>query len=142
MVKLTEKQYAELYKRLTPRSRAWPNALRAFVCGGALCALGELICRAWAFTGEDAGAWTSISMIALGALATALGVYDSFARFAGAGALVPITGFANAVASPALEFKSEGLITGLAAKMFIIAGPVLVYGTLASVLYGLLLCLI
>lgn len=82
-----------------------------------------------------------MTLVFLGALLTGLGVYDNFSKFAGAGALVPITGFANAVASPALEFRAEGMITGLAAKLFIIAGPVIVYGTLASVVYGLILCL-
>ena len=144
MRSITNEQYAELCKRYSPKSKTGFDMLRAFLCGGAVCVLAEIITYLWelAGAGESAATATSMSMVFLGASLTGLGVYDKFAKFAGAGALVPITGFANAVASPALEFKSEGLITGLAAKMFIIAGPVLVYGTLASVLYGLLLCLI
>ena len=144
MRKLTNEQCAELIKRLSPKSVTGPDTLRAFLCGGAVCTLGELITLGLeaAGAGEDAGVWTSVALIFLGALLTGLGVYDKFAAFAGAGALVPITGFANAVASPALEFKTEGLVAGLAAKLFVIAGPVLVYGTLSGVLYGLALCLL
>ena len=141
MRKLTNEQYAELVKRLSPKSVTGPDTLRAFLCGGAVCTLGELITLGLEAAGA-AAVWTSVALIFLGALLTGLGVYDKFAAFAGAGALVPITGFANAVASPALEFKTEGLVAGLAAKLFVIAGPVLVYGTLSGVLYGLALCLL
>ena len=143
MPRLTNEQYAELARRGAPRSRTCRNMLRAFLCGGAVCLLGELLGRLWlmAGAGEDAPTATGMTLIFAGALLTGLGVYDSFAGFAGAGALIPITGFANAVASPAIEFRTEGLITGLAAKLFIIAGPVLVYGTVAGTLYGLILCL-
>lgn len=91
---------------------------------------------------ETAGTWVSVTLVFLGALLTGTGVYDKIARYAGAGTLVPITGFANAVAAPALEFKSEGYVLGTAAKMFLIAGPVIVYGTAASVIYGILLLII
>jgi stage V sporulation protein AC len=97
--------------------------------------------NAWGLEADDAGAAVSVSLILLSALLTGLGVFDNIAKHAGAGTLVPITGFANAVVSPALEFKSEGLVMGVAAKMFVIAGPVLVFGISASVIYGLILCL-
>ena len=144
MNELTKEQYAELCAKHTPKSKTGLDTVKAFVCGGLICAAGQVIMHLWelAGAGEDAATATSMTLVFLGALFTGLGVYDDFAAFAGAGALVPITGFANSVASPALEFKTEGLVTGLAAKLFIIAGPVLVYGTLASVLYGLVLCVI
>lgn len=144
MRELTNEQYAEICRRHSPKSKTAGDVLRAFVCGGAVCAVGQVLMYLWqlAGLGEDAPTVTSMSLVFLGALFTGLGVYDNFSKLAGAGALVPITGFANSVASPALEFKTEGFVTGLAAKLFIIAGPVLVYGTLASVAYGLILCLI
>ena len=118
--------------------------LRAFVWGGAICALGEFFIDLYGSLGLDAeaaGTACSITLIFLGAALTAAGVYDDLAGRAGAGTLVPITGFANSVAAPALEFKTEGFITGTAAKMFVIAGPVIVYGASASVVYGLILLL-
>lgn len=144
MKKLTNEQYAQIAAQHAPKSKTGLDTLRAFLCGGAICAVGQVITYLWelAGAGEDAATAASMTLVFLGAFLTGLGVYDKFASFAGAGALVPITGFSNAVASPALEFKTEGLVTGLAAKLFIIAGPVLVYGTLASVAYGLILCLI
>ena len=143
MPKLTNEQYAELCARHAPKSRTAMDTLRAFICGGGVCVLGQLITYGWETAGAGGSAPTAARRTQrfLGALLTGLGVYDNFSKFAGAGALVPITGFANAVASPALEFRAEGMITGLAAKLFIIAGPVIVYGTLASVVYGLILCL-
>ena len=116
--------------------------LRAFAVGGLICCVGQALAGLFGSLGlgkEDASAAVSITMVLLGAALTALGVYDRIAKFAGAGTLVPITGFANSVASPAMEFKSEGYIAGLAAKMFVIAGPVLVYGVAASAVYGVLL---
>lgn len=144
MRELTNEQYAKLCAKYAPKSKTWPDALKAFICGGLICAAGQVIVFLWqlAGAGEDAYTATSMTLVFFGAMFTGLGIYDNLAKFAGAGALVPITGFANAVASPALEFKTEGLVTGLASKLFVIAGPVLVYGTLASVAYGLLLCLI
>ena len=110
--------------------------------GGLICALGQLILNGYTALGlseQDAAAATSVSLVFLSAVLTGLSVYDDIAKFAGAGTLVPITGFANAVVSPAIEFKAEGFVTGMAAKMFLIAGPVIVYGTAASVIYGLIL---
>ncbi len=144
MPEMTNKQYAEFVKKKSPPSPIWGDLLRAFLIGGAICALGQVITELWVMSGlsrADAGTACSMTLVFLGALCTGLGVYDDAAKFGGAGTLVPITGFANAVVSPALEFKSEGFITGTAAKMFIIAGPVIVFGTCASIIYGLILCL-
>lgn len=144
MPDMTNQQYAEYVKRKSPTSPLWGDLLRAFLIGGAICALGQVITELWVMAGlprADAGTACSMTLVFLGALCTGLGVYDDAAKFGGAGTLVPITGFANAVVSPALEFKSEGFITGTAAKMFIIAGPVIVFGTCASIIYGLILCL-
>lgn len=144
MPEMTNKQYAEFVKKKSPPSPIWGDLLRAFLIGGAICALGQVITELWVMSGlsrTDAGTACSMTLVFLGALCTGLGVYDDAAKFGGAGTLVPITGFANAVVSPALEFKSEGFITGTAAKMFIIAGPVIVFGTCASIIYGLILCL-
>ena len=121
------------------------NCLAAFLIGGLICCVGQLINQLYTMAGldsRDAATACSITLVFIGVLLTALGLYDNIAKRAGAGTLVPITGFANSVAAPALEFKTEGFITGTAAKMFIIAGPVIVYGVSASVLYGLILCLI
>lgn len=145
MSEMTNPQYAEYVKRKSPSSPIWGDLLRAFLIGGAICALGQVITELWVLVGleeAEAGTACSMSLVFLGALFTGLGVYDDAAKLGGAGTLVPITGFANAVVSPALEFKSEGFITGTAAKMFIIAGPVIVFGTCASIIYGLILCLI
>lgn len=144
MPDMTNQQYAEYVKRKSPPSPLWGDLLRAFLIGGAICALGQVITELWVISGlsrADAGTACSMTLVFLGALCTGLGVYDDAAKFGGAGTLVPITGFSNAVVSPALEFKSEGFITGTAAKMFIIAGPVIVFGTCASIIYGLILCL-
>ena len=143
-MELTNEQYAQICARYAPKSKTGLDMLRAFVCGGAVCVVGQIIMYLWGLAGlgEDAACATSMTLVFIGAMLTGFGIYDNFAKFAGAGSLVPITGFANAVASPALEFKTEGFVTGLAAKLFVIAGPVLVYGTLSSVIYGLILCLI
>ena len=135
------KQYAEQHM---PRSRAGRNMLRAFVTGGLICTAGEALSRFYLSRGLDeeaASTAVAVTLIVLGAALTALGVYDRLAKFGGAGTLVPITGFANAVTAPALEFKTEGKITGTAAKMFVIAGPVIVYGVSAGAVYGLILWL-
>ena len=115
--------------------------LKAFLFGGIICSIGQAILNGWTAAGlgeAEAGTATSITLVLLGVFLTALQVYDKIAKRAGAGTLVPITGFANSVASPAIEFKSEGFITGLAAKRFTIAGPVIVYGVSASIMYGLI----
>ncbi|MBQ9685573.1 MAG: stage V sporulation protein AC [Oscillospiraceae bacterium] len=135
------KQYAEQHM---PRSKAGRNMLRAFLVGGAICAAGQGLIALYTWLGlDEEGAATacSVTLVMLGALLTGLGVYDDIARFAGAGTLVPITGFANSVVSPALEYKTEGRIAGTAAKMFLIAGPVIVFGMTAGALYGLVLLL-
>lgn len=127
-------------KKASPNSPALKNCIWAFLVGGLICTIGQVLVELYMQTGLDlksARAAVSISLIGLSAILTALKVYDDIAKHAGAGTLVPITGFANSVVSPAMEFKAEGFITGLGAKMFVIAGPVLVYGICASILYGL-----
>ena len=141
---MTNEEYKRWAERRAPRSQTRGDMLRAFVYGGAICCLGQFFLELYSSFGldaETAGTACSITMIFFGAALTAAGVYDDLAKRAGAGTLVPITGFANSVAAPALEFKTEGFITGTAAKMFVIAGPVIVYGASAGVLYGLLLLL-
>lgn len=138
---MSKKEYNAYVQRLAPKSPIWKDLLNAFWTGGLICVLGQLIQNGWAAAGLDkdaAGSATAISLIFLSAVLTALSVYNCIAKFAGAGTLVPITGFANSVVSPAMEYRSEGLVTGMAAKMFTIAGPVIVYGTVASVLYGVI----
>ena len=142
---LTPQEYQQYVKQRAQKSPLVKDVVLAFVIGGLICVLGQLIQNGWAAAGlnqEDAGTATSCSLVLLSALLTGLNLYNKIARFGGAGTLVPITGFANAVVSPALEFKSEGLVTGVAAKMFVIAGPVLVFGISASVVYGLILLLL
>lgn len=140
-MRLSRDAYGELVKEYSPNSPCWKNLFHAFWIGGLICTIGQLILNGWTALGLDeeaAGTATSISMIFLGAALTALSLYDNIAKHAGAGTLVPITGFSNAVVSPAMEFKSEGFVLGMAAKMFTIAGPVIVYGITASVVYGLI----
>ena len=141
---MNAEQYRAYVRNMSPGSKLGRDLLRAFLVGGAICALGQgltLLYQTWGASDADAATWCSVTLIALSALATGMGWYDDLARFAGAGSLVPITGFSNAVASPALEFKTEGWVTGMAVKIFTIAGPVLVFGTAASVIYGGILCL-
>ena len=124
------------------RTRSGRSLPMAFVVGGLICVVGQALTQCYLSLGlgrEEAGAWCSVTLIFLSVLTTGLGWYQRLAKYAGAGTLVPITGFANAMSSPAIEFKSEGMVLGLAAKLFVIAGPVIVYGTVASVLYGLVL---
>ena len=138
---VTPKQYQKMSKEASPNSKSWIDIPAAFAIGGAICMLGEFFLNMFQRYGLDAktaGAWTSIILIFLSALLTGLGLYEKMAKHGGAGTLVPITGFANAVVSPALEFKTEGFILGLGAKIFIISGPVILYGTVASVIYGLI----
>ena len=138
---MTEKEYARLVKEMSPKSPIWRDCLNAFWIGGLICTLGQLIMNGYMALGIDkeaAGTAMSMTLVALSALLTGLSLYDDIAKHAGAGTLVPITGFANAVAAPALEFKTEGFILGVGAKMFTIAGPVIVYGVGASVIYGLI----
>ena len=138
---MTEKQYARLVSDLVPRSPIWKDCVNAFLVGGLICTLGQLLLNGYSAVGLEeklAGTAASMTLVALSALLTGLSLYDNIAKFAGAGTLVPITGFANAIAAPAVEFKTEGFILGTAAKMFTIAGPVIVYGTAASVVYGII----
>ena len=138
---MTEKEYAKLVKSMQPRSPIGKDCLKAFLIGGLICAIGQLILNGYTALGlerEEAGTATSMMLVAISALLTGLSLYDDIAKHGGAGTLVPITGFANAIAAPAVEFKTEGFILGVGAKMFTIAGPVIVYGVSASVVYGLI----
>lgn len=143
-MKMTKKEYGKYVDRIAPKSRFAANMLKAFISGGVICCIGEAILNGYSaiLPKDSAGAATSITLVFVGALLTGLKVYDNIAKFAGAGTLVPITGFANSVAAPALEFKSEGFITGMSAKMFVIAGPVIVFGITASVIYGIIYALL
>lgn len=141
-MKLSKQEYQKLYEKASPPSPSYKNIPIAFLVGGLLCAIGQGFRTLYENAGlseQGVAAAVAISMVAIGVVLTALGVYDKIAKHAGAGTLVPITGFANSVASPALEFKTEGMILGTCVKMFTIAGPVLVLGVSASVLYGLIL---
>lgn len=136
---MTEKQYGALVARMAPKSPMWRDCLNAFWIGGMICVVGQIFTNcygAWGLEKQDAGTAASMTLVALSALLTGLSVYDDIAKHAGAGTLVPITGFANAIAAPAVEFKTEGFVLGVGAKMFTIAGPVIVYGLAASVVYG------
>ena len=138
---MTDKEYGKLIKDMAPRSPIGKDCLNAFWIGGLICCLGQLAMNGYTALGLDktnAGTATCITLITLYALLTGLSLYDDIAKHAGAGTLVPITGFANSVAAPAIEFKTEGFILGVGAKMFTIAGPVIVYGVSASVVYGLI----
>jgi len=136
---MSKKEYGEMVKKASPNSRLLMNCIRAFVVGGLICTLGQGLYAVFGALGANrdmAGMLVAISLIFLATMATGIGKYDDLVKFAGAGAGVPITGFANAVAAPAIEFKKEGYIMGVGAKMFLIAGPVIVYGTLASMIVG------
>ena len=136
---MTEKQYGALVARMAPKSPMWRDCLNAFWIGGLICVVGQIFMNcygAWGLEKQDAGTAASMTLVALSALLTGLSVYDDIAKHAGAGTLVPITGFANAIAAPAVEFKTEGFVLGVGAKMFTIAGPVIVYGLAARVVYG------
>ena len=136
---MTEKHYGALVARMAPKSPMWRDCLNAFWIGGLICVVGQIFMNcygAWGLEKQDAGTAASMTLVALSALLTGLSVYDDIAKHAGAGTLVPITGFANAIAAPAVEFKTEGFVLGVGAKMFTIAGPVIVYGLAASVVYG------
>lgn len=144
-MKMTPQQYQEYVSSRAQPSPLWKDLILAFLVGGAICAGGEALRHLYLSCGweEDvASGAVSVTIIFLTALLTGLGIFDQIAKHAGAGTLVPISGFANSMAAPALEFKSEGMIPGLGAKMFVIAGPVLVYGISASVVYGLILLVI
>ena len=138
---MTEKEYGKLVKSMEPKSPIGKDCLKAFLVGGIICTLGQLCMNGYKALGLDkdgVSTATCITLITLSALLTGLSLYDDIAKHAGAGTLVPITGFANAIAAPAVEFKTEGFVLGVGAKMFTIAGPVIVYGVSASVVYGLI----
>lgn len=144
-MQMTNQEYSSYVQKLSPKSPLWKDVLCAFVIGGLICTLAQLIQNGFSRLGLDkeaAGSATSVSMIFLGALLTGLSVFDDIAKVAGAGTLVPITGFANSIVAPAMEFRSEGFIMGMSNKMFTIAGPVLVFGISASVLVGLITWLV
>ena len=142
---MSKQEYLSYVKEISPPSPLGKNMLCAFLVGGAICTVGQLFSNWYTSMdiGKDAASTaTSVTMIFLGAVLTALNLYDNIAKFGGAGTIIPISGFANSIVSPAMEFKSEGLVLGLAAKMFVVAGPVLVYGILTSSVYGLILYLV
>ena len=142
---MSPQEYQAYVKGMQKKSPLLKDMALAFGIGGAICVVGQLILNGFTaldLSEQDAAAATSISLVFLSALFTGLNLYNKLARFGGAGTLVPITGFANAVVSPAMDFRAEGLITGMAAKMFLIAGPVIVFGTAASVVYGVVLWLL
>lgn len=142
---MTPQEYQNYLRQRAPRSPIGKNTALAFAVGGLICVLGQALSSGFRTLGldkTDAGTATSAALVLLSAVLTGLNLYNSIARFAGAGTLVPITGFANSVVSPAVDFRAEGIVTGMAAKMFVIAGPVIVFGTLASVVYGAVLMLL
>ncbi len=137
-----ERDYQQLVSERAPKSKVLLQCVQAFVSGGAICCIGQLV-RDFArltlkFSEKDVSAFTAIVMVFLGATLTGIGIYDRIGSWAGAGSVVPITGFANSIVSPAMEFRPEGFVLGLGAKLFSIAGPVLVYGISASIIVGLL----
>lgn len=134
-----QQQYSEMVKQASPNSPIFMDCIKTFFSGGIICTIGQLLLNLYTgmdISEKDAALWVSITLIGLSALLTALGIYEKLGKFCGAGTIVPITGFANSVVSPAIEFKKEGMVFGMAAKMFIVAGPVIVYGTLTSMLVG------
>ena len=138
---MTEREYGKLVQELAHKSPVWKDCFNAFWIGGLICTVGQIFLNFYKNLGLDqdtAGTAMSMTLIAISALLTGLSLYDNIAKYAGAGTLVPITGFANSIAAPAVEFKTEGFILGVGAKMFTIAGPVIVYGLAASVVYGLI----
>ena len=138
---MTPKEYQDYVAKKAKKSPIVKDTILAFLIGGAICALGQGITALWTAAGLDkeaAGTASSVSLVFLSVLLTGLNLYNKIGRFGGAGTLVPITGFANAVSAPAIDFRAEGIVTGMAAKMFVVAGPVIVFGTVASVVYGVI----
>ncbi|AYF55108.1 stage V sporulation protein AC [Clostridium botulinum C] len=136
-----KQKFKDLTEQETPKSNILRDCFRAFIVGGIICDIGQFFMNFYLNLGlsvEDTGAYVAITMIFIGALLTGIGIYDKIGDFAGAGSVVPITGFANSIVSPAMEFKKEGFIFGVGAKMFIIAGPVLVYGIGSSIIVGII----
>ena len=145
-MKISRELYKTMQDQTAPRSKSWKNIPLAFLIGGLICTIGEagihILTEYCGMEQKNASAWVSIGLVAVSAVCTGLGWYAKLGKHAGAGTLVPITGFANAVASPAIDFRAEGIVTGTAVKMFTVAGPVIVFGTAASVVYGLVLYLL
>ena len=140
-MRISTEAYSRMADRASPKSNSKVNIPMAFLVGGIICVVGQILTRIYGSLGlesTDAATWTSITLVAASAFSTGMGWYHKLAKYAGAGTLVPITGFSNAVSSAALESRSEGLVTGVGAKIFTIAGPVILYGCTASVLYGLI----
>lgn len=138
---MTKLEYQKYVEKKTPNSKLLRNIVRAFLVGGAICIIGQFFInfyKTMGFNVDTAASLTTVTMVFLGALFTGLNIYDELGRFAGAGSIVPITGFANSIVSPAMEYKSEGYVLGIGSKMFLIAGPVIVYGLLLSVIAGVL----
>jgi stage V sporulation protein AC len=138
---MTEKQYAQLVQQYSPNSPIAKNCLLAFLFGGAICTLGQVLTNVYESFGlpqQEVSCWVSVTLVGISVLLTGFSLYDDIAKYAGAGTLVPITGFANSMSAPAIEFRTEGFILGVGAKMFTIAGPVIVYGVSASVVYGVI----
>ena len=144
-MELSKQEYQKFVQARAKPSPLAKDCALAFAIGGGICVLGQAVMDGYAAMGldkTDAGTATSVTLVALSVLLTGMNLYNKLGRYGGAGTLVPITGFANAVASPAIDFKSEGLVTGMAAKMFTVAGPVIVFGVAASVVYGVMLMLL
>lgn len=138
---LNKEKYSEMVKKTSPNSPIIKNCIKAFIVGGIICCLGQLInniCKNYGFSTEESSTYTSMILILIASILTGLGLYSKIGKFAGAGSIVPITGFSNSVTAPAIEFKKEGFILGLGAKIFIVAGPVILYGTLTSVIVGII----
>ena len=141
-MKVSKKQYSQMTGKSSPASPIWKDIFMAFMSGGFICAVGQALTNIYmmnfSLTKKDASTWTSITLIAVASFLTAINWYGTIAKHAGAGTIVPITGFSNSITAPAIEFKSEGHVFGIGAKMFIMAGPVIVYGTISSMIYGLI----
>ncbi len=141
----TDKQYSKYVKQVMPKSKVFKNMFFAFLIGGIICVIGQALKDLFLSMGlsdKNAATWVSSTLIFIGAFLTGIGVYDKIAVVAGGGTIVPITGFANSIVSPAMEFKSEGIVLGMCVKMFSVAGPVIVFGTLISVVLGVIYAII
>ncbi len=140
-IKMSQEEYKKFVEDNAPKSDTFKNCIRAFLVGGTICTIAEYIKNIYISFGiaeKEASTYTSVTLIFIAILLTGLGIYQKLGTFAGAGSVVPITGFANSVASPAIEFKKEGYIMGVGAKMFVIAGPVILYSTVTSIIVGVL----
>ena len=140
-MRISNKQYDEMVKKASPNSPIVLDCIKAFLIGGAICCFGQLLFYIFRKSGmslDESRSLVSIALIIITAILTGIGVFDKIAKHAGAGTIVPITGFANSVVSPAMEFKSEGFIMGTGASIFMVAGPVILYGTTAASVYGLI----